>query len=154
MAPVSTAAIPLEVTNTRIMIDQPSDHDDPMKWDAVHTYTRKQALEDGIQVAVPRETSREAGILFPVFLTRTVWDKYVEVPPGAKCQDEAGRLWDILWMMACGIRSQREADTIRFQLYVRNDNHRPKRVTLKARVDAADIDDPQPAITVLLPDED
>jgi hypothetical protein len=61
----------------------------------IYTYTRKQALADGVQVDVTT-TAREAGITFPVFLTRAVWDKYVEVPAGVAAQDEAGRLWDII----------------------------------------------------------
>ena len=34
-------------------------------------------------------------------MTRPVWGQYVEVPEGVSCQDEAGRLWDILWMFRC-----------------------------------------------------
>jgi hypothetical protein len=37
---------------------------------------------------------------------------------------------------------------------VRNDNHRPRLVKLVAMCGPLDIDDPAPAITVLLPDED
>ena len=33
-----------------------------------------------------------------MFLTRTVFDAYVAVPPDVTAQDEAGRLWDIVWM--------------------------------------------------------
>jgi hypothetical protein len=29
----------------------------------------------------------------------------VSVPPGVACQDEAGRLWDVLWMLRCAARS-------------------------------------------------
>ena len=69
----------------------------------IHTYTRVQALDDGVQVRVSN-TAAEAGILFPVFLTSTVYDTYVAVPPGVTGQDEAGRLWDILWMLRFAIR--------------------------------------------------
>lgn len=46
----------------------------------IYAYTRKQALEDGEQVDVST-TAAEAGIRFPVFLTRAVYDAYVTVPP-------------------------------------------------------------------------
>ncbi len=62
----------------------------------IYAYTRAQALEDGGQVDVS-ETAREAGIRFPVYLTRAVWNAYVEVPPGVHCQDEAGGFG-----MSCG----------------------------------------------------
>lgn len=120
----------------------------------IYAYTRKQAVEDGEQVDVST-TAAEAGIRFPVFLTRAVYDAYVTVPPNVSGQDESGRLWDIVWMMRFGIKSSRtDTDRIPFSLYVRNDNRRPKRVHLIAVCGATDIDDPQPAITVMMPDED
>lgn len=61
----------------------------------IFSYTRKQALADGFQVEVTK-TAQEAGIKFPVFLNRTVFDAYVAVPPGVTGQDESGRLWDII----------------------------------------------------------
>ena len=49
------------------------------------------------------QTAREAGIRWPVALTAAVWAKCVAVPPGVACQDEAGRLWDIVWMLRLAI---------------------------------------------------
>lgn len=119
----------------------------------VFAYTRKQALEDGFQVDVS-ETAREAGITFPTFMNRTVWDSYVEVPPGVTGQDVRGRLWDIVWMLRCAIRAGKGGDMIRYSLLVRNDNRRPKLVHLKSQCGPKDIDDASPAITIMLPDED
>ena len=123
----------------------------------IYSYTRKQAVADGVQVDVTK-TAQEAGIKFPVFLTRTVFDAYVAVPGGraqAPGQDEAGRLWDIVWMLRFGIlRSRPGVDRIPVALYVRNENRRAKLVKLIATCSALDISDPQPAITVMMPDED
>ena len=41
-----------------------------------------------------------------------------------------------------------------FALYVRNDNRAARLVKLIATCGALDMDDPQPAITVMMPDED
>jgi len=41
-----------------------------------------------------------------------------------------------------------------FALYVRNDNRAPRLVKLVATCGALDMDDPQHAITVMMPDED
>ena len=99
--------------------------------------------------------AKEAGIKFPVFLTRTVFDSYVAVPAGVSGQDEAGRLWDVLWMTRLAIqKSEPGADRIVVELYVRNDNSKPKLVKLVAVCGALDIDDARPAITILLPGED
>jgi len=120
----------------------------------IYSYTRKQAIADGFQVDVS-ETAREAGIKFPVFLNRTVFAKYVEIPDGVTAQDEAGRLWDIVSMLRFAIlKSKGDGTRLPFALYVRNDNRRPKLVKLIATCGPLDIDDPQPAITVMLPGED
>ena len=126
----------------------------------IYAYTRAQAVADGVQVDVTK-TAQEAGIKFPMFLTRAVWENYVTVPPDVTGQDEAGRLWDVVWMTRFGIiraRPGKEGGAtctrIPVALYVRNDNHRAKLVKLIATCGPLDMDDPQPAITVMMPDED
>ena len=121
----------------------------------IYSYTRAQAVADGVQVEVTK-TANEAGIKFPVFLTRTVFDAYVAIPPGVTCQDEAGRLWDIVWMLRFAIlRSRPGTDRIPVALYVRQSNtERPRLIKLIATCGPLDLDDPQPAITVMMPDED
>ncbi len=85
-------------------------------------------------------------------LTAEVFGRYVEVPDGVIGQDEAGRLWDILWMLRLAAR--KGGDTLLFQLHVRNDNkdRTPPLVTLKAVCGPGDQG--EPVITVMLPDED
>ena len=122
--------------------------------DVIYSYTRSQAVADGLQVEVSK-VAEEAGIRFPVFLTRAVYDAYVTVPPEVAGQDEAGRLWDVVWLLRFAIRkAQTGQDRLPFALYVRNDNHRPRLVKLVAMCGPLDIDDPAPAITVMMPDED
>jgi len=120
----------------------------------IYAYTRKQAIADGVQVDVS-STAKEAGIRFPVFITRNAFDAYVTVPPDAHGQDEAGRLWDVVWMLRFAIRKAAQGqDRLPFALYVRNDNRAARLVKLIATCGALDMDDPQPAITIMLPDED
>jgi len=120
----------------------------------IFSYTRKQAIADGVQVDVS-SAAKEAGIRFPVFITRTAFDAYVTVPPNVSGQDEAGRLWDVVWMLRFAIRKAAQGQSrLPFALYVRNDNRAAKLVKLVAMCGALDIEDPQPAITVMMPDED
>lgn len=119
--------------------------------DLIHRYTRREAISDGVLVDVT-STAREAGFRIPVALTRAVWEEYVRVPEGVEAQDEAGRLWDILFMLHHAIRVEKDAPLIFFRLYVRNDNEGPKLITLKA-ICGGD-DDGSPCITILLPHED
>jgi len=122
--------------------------------EVLFAYTRKQALADGVQVEVT-VTGREAGIRFPLFLTRAVFDAYVTVPPGVTEQDEAGRLWDIVWMTRFALlRARPGVERITVALYVRNDDRAARLIKLIAMCGPLDLDDPQPAITVMLPDED
>jgi len=122
--------------------------------EVIYSYTRSQAVADGVQVEVTK-TAQEAGIRFPVFLTRAVYDAYVTVPPGVTGQDEAGRLWDVLTMTRFAIlRSRPGCDRLPVALYVRNDNRHPRLIKLIAACGALDIDDPQPAITLMMLGED
>ena len=121
----------------------------------IYTYTRSQAIADGFQVDVSK-VAAEVGIRFPVFITRGVYEQCVAVPPGVTGQDEAGRLWDLVWMLRFAIIRAKPATTrLTVALYVRNSDNQPARLTkLIATAGAVDIDDPAPAITVMLPDED
>ena len=121
----------------------------------IYSYTRSQAVADGFQIEVTK-TAEEAGIRFPVFITRGVYEQCVAVPPGVTGQDEAGRLWDVVWMLRFAIiRSQPGTSRLTVALYIRNSDTHPARLTkLIATAGAVDIDDPAPAITVMLPDED
>jgi hypothetical protein len=122
--------------------------------EVIFAYSRAQAVADGVQVEVTK-VAAEAGIKFPMFLTRAVYDAYVTVPEGVTAQDEAGRLWDVVWMTRFGIlRARPGVDRIPVALYVRNDNRGARLIKLIATCGPLDIDDPQPAITVMLPDED
>ena len=100
-------------------------------------------------------TASEAGIRWPVALTCAVWEGCVRVPAGVLCQDEAGRLWDVLWLLRWAIRASRDgAREVRFAVHVRNDSRdrTPPLVRLKALCGPGD--EGEPVITVMLPDED
>lgn len=122
-------------------------------FDLIHSYTRQQAIEDGVLVDVTA-TAREAGFRYPVALTATVFGAFVEVPPGVSGQDAAGRLWDLLWMLRHAIRgSSGGGPELRFPLHLQNtDSAPPQLVTLKSVCGPGD--DGEPVITIMLPDED
>src|ERR1039458_2642397 len=100
----------------------------------IYSYTRAQAVADGVQVEVTK-TAQEAGIKYPLFLTRAVFDKYVAVPEGVTGQDEAGRLWDVVWMARFAIiRTRPGCDRIPVALYVRNDDRTARLVKLDRKI--------------------
>jgi len=136
-------------------------------WKIIASYTRMEAVADGIQVPISPDIAKEAGIKFPVFLTRRVYDKYVLVPFEMPDQSEEGRLWDILYMFSISARKCPGAE-LKFgfccQLPDKGDwtkyekvcegNRLLREVTLRAEIGPLDLDDPSPAITILFPDED
>lgn len=124
--------------------------------DVIYAYTRAQAIDDGVLVDVT-ETAAEAGFVWPVAITRSCWNLVVEVPEGATCQDEAGRLWDVLWMARWAVRSSRikPGDPLLFSVLAKvrmnGSPLRTRRVTLKAL--AGPGDSAEPVVTIMLPDE-
>jgi hypothetical protein len=135
----------------------------------ISTYTTKEAVSDGFLVRVDEAQSREAGIKFPVYMTRTVWDKYVEVPQGMECeQDLSGRLWDILFMFAMAAR-RTQGNLLFYELICRipdsgnweanekvlkGESRLNRLIRLKAVIGPQDLDDPTPAIFIMKPGED
>ncbi len=94
----------------------------------ISTYTRAQAIEDGVLVDVG-SMAQEAGFKWPVALTADVWADCVAWTEGDSrqqvYQDESGRLWDVLYMASHAIRSSKDSgDRLLFQLYrVPRDGH-------------------------------
>jgi len=127
--------------------------------DVISTYTRAQAIEDGVLIDVSA-MAREAGFKWQVALTSAVWADCVvwkdEDSRQQVHQDQSGRLWDVLFMAAHAIRtSRRSGDRLLFQLYrVPRDGYSTDavRTTLKLIVGPGDAG--EPVMTVLMPHED
>jgi hypothetical protein len=120
--------------------------------DLIYRYTRAQAIEDGVLIDVST-VAREAGITYPVALTRAAWGRCVTGPPGVECQDEAGRLWDVLWLLRLAVGRSDGGSEVRFGVHVRDDNRErtPPLMRLKAVCGPGDAG--EPVITVMLPEE-
>lgn len=83
----------------------------------IDRYTREEAIKDGVLIDVSK-MAREAGIKYPVAVTRTVW--YGIVTPADILrelgQSEDGRLWDVLWMYRHAARKSK-SNIVIYQLY-------------------------------------
>ncbi len=122
-------------------------------FEVIDTYSRAQAIEDGVLVDVSA-VAKEAGIKFPVAVTRTLWDGYIEPSKHDKQkwgQDLQGRLWDTVWMLKCAIDRSDDGSTILYSLRYRL-NGQLSRVMLKAVCGPGD--DGNPVITIMKPEED
>ena len=123
------------------------------------TYTRAQAIEDGVLVD-PGSMAKEAGFKWPVALTADAWADCVawSEDDSAKQthQDQAGRLWDVLYMASHAVRTSKESgDRILFQLFrVPRDGHTTKAELVTLRMIVGPGDSGEPVVTILLPHED
>jgi hypothetical protein len=122
------------------------------QFDIIHRYTRADAIRAGVLIDVTA-VAHEAGIRYPVAVTAAVWAECVAVPPGVERQDEAGRLWDVVWMLRVGIQ-RAGGRVVLYSLHIRNDNRSgtPPLIQLKAVCGLGDQS--EPVITVMMPEED
>ena len=98
------------------------------------------------------ELAREAGFVWPVALTAAVWALVEDIPHRYRAwQTVEGRLFDVLWMAYCGIRSaERSGTQLRYTLLLDHGRHRY--LTLKLVTGPGDHG--EPVVTIMLPDED
>ena len=118
----------------------------------IFAYTRRQAIEDGVLVDVS-ETAREAGFRIPVALSRSVWERLVALPEGYRgFQDEAGRLWDVLWMARHYALQAADSDRVRMCVLVRDSNRPPRKHFPIVAIGAGDRG--EPVVTVMFSEDD
>ena len=127
--------------------------------EVIFSYTRAQAIEDGVLVDVS-EMARETGFRWPVAMTRAAWadcvawtetDSHRQV-----CQDESGRLWDVLWMAFNAIRGAAAGESqIVYPLYrVPRDCKSVEARLTALKLVAGPGDAGEPVVTIMLPGED
>lgn len=137
----------------------------------IATYTRKEALADGQQIDITETAQRF--FRYPVFITRGAYAETVETggnwvskPDGTEelelpfGQDASGRLWDVINLARFAALRERNAktwdDRVRHfvvSVFGYKGHRRRKNVLLYSVIGPLDIDDPSPAITIMLPEE-
>jgi hypothetical protein len=118
--------------------------------------TRKQALEEGKQRDMS-ETAKEAGLLFPVFITDVVWNNWIT--PDQKSRDsgqnEEHRVKYVISKLVYSLRVHRQtskSDTIYFNVSFTK-GAELEDVVLISKLGVIDSDDPRPCITIMMPEE-
>lgn len=122
--------------------------------EVISTYTRAQAIEDGELVDVT-ETAREAGFRIPVAVARGAWADCVAWTDAdnrrkGTVQDEAGRLWDVLWKAFLVARRAPGRNRVRFQVYrvpVAGRGRKPRLTELVLHIGPGDC--AEPVITIM-----
>jgi hypothetical protein len=123
--------------------------EDDLFGEAIYSYTRKQALEDGVLIDVT-DLAKEAAFRYPVAVTARVWYKWIVPPEEAIGQDEKGRLWDLLNVLRFEAKKAK-GDRVDFKVLFDQGND-------KRLVDLYSLcgpgDDLEPVITIMLIGED
>ena len=121
--------------------------------DIIYSYTRKQAIEDGVLIDVSK-TAKEAGFKVPVAVTNGLYFEYIEPSEKLKQQGQSanGRLWDVLFMLHLKILNCPKANMIIYSVVFTEENERTETVNLKAVIDGGD--DGNPVLTIMKENED
>ena len=127
--------------------------------DVISTYTRAQAIEDGVLIDVS-PIAKTAGLEWPVAMTASAWADCVawsdRDSQAQVYQDQSGRLYDVIFMAFQAISLSRETgDRLLFRLYrVPRDGHSTDAELTTLKLIVGPGDGGEPVITILLIDED
>lgn len=107
-------------------------------WDCIFSYTRKQAIEDGVLIEVPDELKERVGVKFPIVCTSAVYALIDQ-------ERVADEFFELLMAMALAIRTiDDKSDRVDFGF---------KRESLYALCHPDD-DGVTPVITIMMVGED
>ena len=127
-----------------------TDHEDLSLSPVVYSYTRAQAIEDGVLVDIS-ELAKEAGFKFPVAVTCRVFELLNDTYQAG--QSFEGRAWDVLMVLRFEIKKSGGSDTVYFSPHFNTKDHsQPRPYKLWSKCGPGD--DAEPVITVMFTDED
>lgn len=128
------------------------------EWDVIHTYTRKQAIEDGVLVDVS-ELGYQAGFRWPVAMTSAsyedcvAWSEEDNERKGTH-QDVKGRLWDVLWMAYNAAKRSTGSELFFEVARVPREGKTRQARKVRLRAVAGPGDNIEPVVTIMHPHED
>jgi hypothetical protein len=124
-----------------------------MEQEIISTYSREQALEDGMLIDVS-EMAKEANFKVPVAITRELWYNYIKPEEELMNlgQSMEGRLWDTLWMLLVKIKAGgANISSLSYLVYYLTSPRRKKLVKLWSEIGPGD--NGEPVMTIMLPED-
>jgi hypothetical protein len=114
----------------------------------ISTYSRAEAIEDGILSDVTEE-AKKSGFKYPVAVTAAVWEECLV--PSDHCrkfgESEQGRMWDMFSMLRWAIKAQPDpCDEVNFTVKFGRQNYGLKSI-------CGPGDTPEPVITIMMREE-
>lgn len=128
-------------------------NDENDDWPIIFSYTRKQAIEDGVLIDVTDE-AKSAGFKVPVAIGDNLFNRYVTPPPGLEGEGQSisGRLHDLFMMTHAAIRCQRGESRVIFSVLFLMKPGRTEKITVLAVIGPGDQG--EPVLTICLPEDE
>jgi len=122
-------------------------------WPIIYSYTRKQAIEDGVLIDVTAQ-AKEAGFKVPVAIGDNLFHRYVTPPPGLEGEGQSidGRLYDLFIMTHAAIHCQRGESRLLFCVLFLMKPRRTEKVKVLAVIGPGD--EGEPVMTICLPEDE
>ncbi len=123
----------------------------------VFTYSRKQAIKDGVLIDIT-DTAKEIGFISSVAVTSTVWHE--NIVPAKELeyfgQSVKGRAWDVISRLYFQIQCSEATDVIYFKtvFMMPEEQHIYKHETVELKAVVSAGDNGEPVLTIMLPEED
>lgn len=120
----------------------------------VFSYTRAQAIEDGVLIDVTAD-AKAHGFKAHTVVTDNLYHRYVEVPSGLDRsfgQSSSGRLHDLLTLAMFAARASKGTDRVYFKVDFLMEPGRTETVQVIAHIGPGD--DGKPVLTIMLPEDD
>lgn len=122
-------------------------------FNVIYSYSRKQAIEDGILVDVTEE-AKAHGFKVHTVVTDNLYHRYIEVHTGLQAdgQSTAGRLHDVLVLALFAARASKGTDRVYFKVDFLMEPGRFETVDIIALIGPGDHG--EPVLTLMLPEDD
>lgn len=123
-------------------------------WNLIYSYTRAQAIADGVLIDVT-DAARAVGFRVHTAVTATLYHRYVELPPGVsgEGQSTTGRLHDLLFLVLCSAKkSHPGADRATVRIAFLMEPGRTVTVDVIAHIGPGDHG--KPVLTLMLSEDD
>jgi len=122
-------------------------------WNVIFSYSRAQAIEDGVLVDVS-EQAKEIGFRIPTVVTATLYQGYVEPPAGLEGEGQSitGRLHDLMVLALFAARRTINTDRVTFKVDFLMGPGRKETVDVIVHIGPGD--EGEPVLTIMLPEDD
>jgi hypothetical protein len=122
-------------------------------WNVIYSYTRAQAIADGVLVDVTAE-AKATGFRLHTVVTDSLYHHYIEPPAGltGEGQSVTGRLHDLLTLALFAARRAVNSDRVNFKVSFLMSPGHSETVEVIAHIGPGD--NAEPVLTIMLPEDD